>query len=161
MKHDNLGRFRAFSVLLIVSVCLTAAGKAVRERILMDGGWRFHRGGLPGTGMAPQGPRVEHWRWITITKKLGDWQKAMTKVFLELRRVVRPAGFVAFEVCEVSGGKLKLEEAVLPCGVAVGLQPEFVLIHDQKFTKTSHLWGQQNNVKGTNTNRIVLFRRPQ
>src|ERR1035441_6138317 len=75
MKHDNLGRFRTFGVLLIVSVCLPAAGTPVRERILMDGGWRFHRGGLPGARMAPQGPRVEHWRWITDKTAGADAEK--------------------------------------------------------------------------------------
>ena len=98
---------------------------------------------------------------LTVVKKLEDWQQAMVAVFRELHRVLRPGGFVAFEVGEVRGGKLKLEHAVLPCGVAVGLRPEFVLIHEQKFTKTSHCWGQENNVKGTNTNRIVVFRKEQ
>ena len=50
---------------------------------------------------------------------------------------------------------------MLPCGVAAGLRPELVLINDQNFSKTSHCWGQENNVKGTNTNRIVLFRKAQ
>ena len=98
---------------------------------------------------------------LTVSNKLEEWQQVMGAVFRELHRVLRPGGYVAFEVGEVRGGKLKLEEAALPCGVAAGLQPEFVLIHDQDFTKTSHCWGQKNNVKGTNTNRIVLFRKPQ
>lgn len=85
--------------------------------------------------------------------------RAWSAVFQELHRVLRPGGLVAFEVGEVRGGKLKLEEGVLPCGVAAGLRPELVLIHDQRFTKTSHCWGQENNAKGTNTNRIVLFRK--
>jgi tRNA G10 N-methylase Trm11 len=98
---------------------------------------------------------------LTVTKKLEAWQQVMSDVFRELYRVLQPGGFVAFEVGEVRGGKLKLEEAVLPCGVAAGLRPELVLINDQNFSKTSHCWGQDNNVKGTNTNRIVLFRKPQ
>ena len=69
-------------------------------------------------------------------------------------------GHVAFEVGEVHGGKTKLEETVLPCGVAAGLEPVLVLINDQKFTKTANCWGVDNNAKGTNTNRIVLFRKP-
>src|ERR1035438_7017083 len=52
----------------------------------------------------------------------------------------------------------RVRRAVLPCGVEAGLRPELVLINDQNFSKTSHCWGQENNVKGTNTNRIVLFR---
>jgi hypothetical protein len=98
---------------------------------------------------------------LTIARRLEDWQGAMSAAFQELHRILRPGGFVAFEVGEVRGGRLKLEEAVLPCGVAAGLSPKLVVIHDQKFTKTSHCWGQENNAKGTNTNRIVVFRKEQ
>jgi hypothetical protein len=82
----------------------------------------------------------------------------MTEVFRELHRVLKPRGHVAFEVGEVHGGMTKLEEAVLPCGVEAGLEPVLLLINDQKFTKTANCWGVDNNFKGTNTNRIVLFR---
>lgn len=37
------------------------------------------------------------------------------------------------------------------------LEPLLILINDQKFTKTAHCWGVQNNAKGTNTNRMVLL----
>jgi hypothetical protein len=97
---------------------------------------------------------------ISIHKDLGQWQDNMTRVFRELKRVLRPGGHVAFEVGEVRGGLLKLEEAVLPCGVEAGLEPRLVLINDQEFTKTANCWGVDNNAKGTNTNRIVLFRKP-
>jgi hypothetical protein len=53
-----------------------------------------------------------------------------------------------------------LEEAVLPCGVEVGLEPILIVINEQKFTKTAKCWGVDNNSKGTNTNRIVVFRKP-
>jgi len=96
---------------------------------------------------------------LTIPKKLADWQTAMTDVFHELHRVLKPGGHIAFEVGEVRGGTVKLEEAVLPCGLAAGLRPVLVLINDQKFTKTANCWGVDNQVKGTNTNRIVLFRK--
>jgi hypothetical protein len=94
---------------------------------------------------------------ITATKKLVVWQEAMTRVFSELRRVLVHGGFVAFEVGEVRGGNLKLEEAVLPCGIEAGLTPQLILINDQEFTKTSHCWGVSNQKKGTNTNRVVVF----
>jgi len=96
---------------------------------------------------------------LTVPTKLTDWQEAMTKVFRELLRVLRPGGHIAFEVGEVHGGMTKLEEAVLPCGMNAGLEPVLVLINDQKFTKTANCWGVDNMAKGTNTNRVVVYRK--
>lgn len=96
---------------------------------------------------------------LTVPRKLEAWQQAMTEVFRELHRVLKPNGHIAFEVGEVHGGKTKLEETVIPCGVAAGLDPLLVVINDQKFTKTANCWGVDNNSKGTNTNRIVVFRK--
>ncbi|HVR36915.1 MAG TPA: class I SAM-dependent methyltransferase [Methylomirabilota bacterium] len=94
---------------------------------------------------------------LTNTSRLPVWQEAMTAVFRELRRVLKPGGRVAFEVGEVSAGAVKLELAVLPCGVEAGLRPELVLVNAQKFTKTANCWGVDNNEKGTNSNRVVVF----
>jgi len=94
---------------------------------------------------------------LTMHRKLDDWSRAMGDVFQELFRVVRPGGWVAFEVGDVGGGKIKLEEAVVPLGAGAGFRFEGVLINEQKFTKTSNIWGVNNNRKGTNTNRVVLF----
>lgn len=96
---------------------------------------------------------------IMTPRKLENWQEMVTSVFRELHRVLKPGGHVAFEVGEVRGGKIKLEEAALPCGLAAGLGAELVLINDQKFTKTANCWGVDNNFKGTNTNRVVVFRK--
>jgi hypothetical protein len=97
---------------------------------------------------------------LTVVRKLEAWRQEMTGAFTELARVLKPGGHVAFEVGEVRAGSLRLEEHVLPCGVAAGLEPVLVLINAQQFTKTAACWGVDNNAKGTNTNRIVLFRKP-
>ncbi len=96
---------------------------------------------------------------LTVPRKLADWQAAMTRVFRELHRVLKSGGHIAFEVGEVHGGKTKLEETVIPCGIAAGLEPLLVMINAQEFTKTANCWGVNNNAKGTNTNRIVVFRK--
>jgi hypothetical protein len=97
---------------------------------------------------------------LTVLRRLDDWRAAMTAVFIELARVLRGGGHVAFEVGEVRSGRVRLEEHVVPCGVAAGLEPVLIAINAQSFTKTAACWGVSNNTKGTNTNRIVLFRKP-
>jgi len=96
---------------------------------------------------------------ITIAKRPADWQAAMRHVFDELYRVVRPGGFVAFEVGEVRGGKLRLEDLVLPAALGAGFEACLVVVNAQTFTKTANCWGVTNNQKGTNSNRIVVVRR--
>ena len=90
---------------------------------------------------------------------LAEWEAGMQRVLAEVHRVLQPGGWVAFEVGEIRNGALKLETSVLEVGSRAGLRPELVLINDQVFTKTSNCWGIQNLRKGTNTNRIVLFRK--
>ena len=95
---------------------------------------------------------------ISVFRRLDDWRAKMTSVLTEARRVLVEGGYVAFEVGEVKGAKVRLEEAALLAGVAAGLTPVFVLINSQPFTKTANCWGVTNNAKGTNTNRVVLLR---
>jgi hypothetical protein len=88
-----------------------------------------------------------------------QWQDKMKAVFVELRRVLAPGGYAAFEVGEVRGGKLLLETLVAPAAREAGLTPVMVIVNDQVFTKTSNCWGIKNLRKGTNTNRIVVLRK--
>ena len=96
---------------------------------------------------------------ITELKKPEDWKAKMTEVMCDLNRILKPGGYLAFEVGEVTykREKLLLEELVLEAGVEAGLEPVIIMINDQEFTKTSNAWGVDNLSKGTNTNRIVLF----
>ncbi len=96
---------------------------------------------------------------ITMARTLEDWSAVMFGVFRELYRVTKPRGFVAFEVGEVRNKKINLDEHVVPLGVKAGFKCIGVIINEQHFTKTSNIWGIDNNEKGTNSNRIVLFRK--
>jgi len=97
---------------------------------------------------------------ITMSRTVEHWSAEMGAVFAELHRITRPGGWVAFEVGEVRRGTVKLEEIVAPLGVAAGFECSVILINAQRFTKTANIWGVRNNSLGTNSNRIVLFRKP-
>jgi len=94
---------------------------------------------------------------ITMSKNIQEWSCVMEEVFYELYRITKKGGWVAFEVGEVKGGKIKLDEYVVPLGQKAGFCCQGILINLQEFTKTSNIWGIGNNKSGTNTNRIVLF----
>jgi hypothetical protein len=95
---------------------------------------------------------------VTLAKQIDAWKAFVASTLAELARVLRPGGYVAFEVGEVRRGALRLEEIVIPAGAAAGLEPVLVLVNAQQFTKTANCWGVTNNSKGTNTNRVVVFR---
>ena len=97
---------------------------------------------------------------ITMSRTVEEWAREMDAVFGELYRVTRPGGWVAFEVGEVRRGSVNLEEVVAPLGIAAGFQCTAILVNTQSFTKTANIWGVSNNRHGTNSNRIVLFRKP-
>jgi hypothetical protein len=99
-------------------------------------------------------------RQITMAHTTGEWTRVMGAVFTELYRITRPGGFVAFEVGEVRKKTIRLEEHVVPLGLAAGFSCPSVIINQQDFTKTSNIWGVGNMASGTNTNRIVVFQKP-
>jgi hypothetical protein len=96
---------------------------------------------------------------ITMSRTIEDWNAAMARVFAELYRVTRKNGWVAFEVGEIRKGKIRLEEHVVPLGTGARFACEAILINAQSFTKTANIWGIGNNTAGTNSNRIVVFRK--
>ncbi|HXF66507.1 MAG TPA: DNA methyltransferase [Burkholderiales bacterium] len=98
-------------------------------------------------------------RRITMESTVESWAGKMARVLAELYRVTRPGGWVAFEVGEVRRGTVRLEEIVAPLGRAAGFRCEAILVNVQRFTKTANIWGVANNRLGTNSNRIVLFRK--
>lgn len=115
--------------------------------------------------------RADNWLWcwfndldsksipIWQLKLPEDWIAAMSRVFVELERILVLGGHLAFEVGEVRGGGVLMEHLVLEAAKLSSLKFEFMLINDQSFTKTANCWGVSNSKKGTNTNRIVVFRK--
>ncbi len=97
---------------------------------------------------------------LIMASSLRDWALVMRLVFKELYRITRPGGWVAFEVGEVRSGKINLEDTIIPLGLQRGFECAGVVVNRQDFTKTSNIWGIKNNRSGTNSNRIVLFRKP-
>jgi len=96
---------------------------------------------------------------ITMARSVEEWSLVMQRVFHELHRITKPGGYVAFEVGEVRKGTIRLEEVVLPLGLESGFACRGFLINEQTFTKTANIWGIDNNDKGTNSNRIAVFRK--
>lgn len=96
---------------------------------------------------------------ITMSKTIEAWSCKMRDVFRELYRVTSPGGYVAFEVGEIRKGEIRLEDYVVPIGLSAGFQCVAIMVNKQRFTKTSNIWGITNNASGTNTNRIVIFRK--
>jgi hypothetical protein len=96
---------------------------------------------------------------ITMARTPDEWSGVMSAVFHELFRLTSPGGYVAFEVGEVRKRTIQLEEYVVCPGIAAGFTCEALVINQQKFTKTSNIWGVDNMVSGTNSNRVVIFRK--
>jgi hypothetical protein len=89
-------------------------------------------------------------RQITMARTIEEWSRVMGAVFDELYRITRDGGFVAFEVGEVRKRTIRLEEHVVPLGIAAGFACPCVLINQQK----------GNIISGSVNNRVVVFRKP-
>jgi hypothetical protein len=94
---------------------------------------------------------------ISQLKNITEWENMMVAVLKDIGRIVKPGGYIAFEVGEIRGGTVLLEENIVRCGVQADLEPLIILINAQEFTKTANAW-RPEPVYGTNTNRIVVFK---
>ncbi|MEO5494103.1 MAG: DNA methyltransferase [Sphingomonas sp.] len=96
---------------------------------------------------------------ISTARTEAAWSDMVAGVLTDLARIVRPGGYVAFEVGEVRRGKVLLERLVWAAAAGLPFDRLAVMVNQQQFTKTANCWGVGNNRSGTNTNRIVLLRR--
>lgn len=96
---------------------------------------------------------------IAMHRDEAGWTNMVRDALVEQARILRPGGHIAFEVGEVRGGKVLLERLVWRAAEGLPFERLGVVVNDQEFTKTANCWGVTNNTGGTNTNRIVLFKR--
>ena len=96
---------------------------------------------------------------IDMHRTVDAWTAMVHRVLAEQARILRPGGFVAFEVGEVRNGKVLLERLVWKAAEGLPFRRLGVMVNDQEFTKTANCWGVSNGAQGTNTNRIVLLQR--
>ncbi len=94
-----------------------------------------------------------------VHASLERWRSFVRDTFTEFARVVRSGGRVAFEVGEVRGGSVLLEEEVAGAVAGLPFVHAKTFINQQSFTKTANCWGVKNNERGTNSNRIAVFER--
>jgi ubiquinone/menaquinone biosynthesis C-methylase UbiE len=100
---------------------------------------------------------VEIGKHITMSRTVKLWGEIMENVFRELYRITKPGGWVAFAVSEIRNGSIRLDEVIVPLGFNAEFSGVGILINNQKFSKTSNIWGIHDNVRGTNSNRVVMF----
>ena len=96
---------------------------------------------------------------ISQHRKIEDWEVFIGKTLTELSRITRESGYIAFEVGEVRKGSIRLEDNVIEAAKGLPLTVVGVMINQQEFSKTSNCWGISNNKAGTNSNRIVIFKK--
>lgn len=96
---------------------------------------------------------------IDIHRTEEAWTAMVARTLKEQARVLRPGGYIAFEVGEVRNGRVLLEKLVWQAAEGLPFEKVGVMVNSQDFTKTANCWGVENGNKGTNTNRIVLLRR--
>jgi hypothetical protein len=99
---------------------------------------------------------------IVQTPCLEQWTEFVGAALREAHRIVRPGGTAVVEVGEVAhrGRQVDLDEVVAELGKAAGFRVLAVLINRQRFTKLANCFNVTNNEKGTNTNRLVVLRKP-
>ncbi len=87
------------------------------------------------------------------------WQAFVASTLRELARITRSGGHIAFEVGEARKATICLEDHVIAAAQGLPLETLGVMINQQDFSKTANCWGIANNTAGTNSNRIVIFRK--
>jgi hypothetical protein len=102
---------------------------------------------------------------LIMCPSLAEWSSFIGDVLREMLRVLKPRGYAVVEVGEVesNGEMIYLDEVVARAAEKVTaankrLIVEEVLVNQQNFTKLANCFNVDNNLKGTNTNRLVVIK---
>lgn len=93
---------------------------------------------------------------ISIYKNIHDWSVFISKCIKDYNRVLKSGGICCIEVGDVKKGKDILKNIVVDAMKIEGFHVLGVLINKQEFSKTSSIWGMDNNKKGTNFQYIII-----
>ena len=103
---------------------------------------------------------------LVMTSRLDVWIDFIKASMRQMHRVLKPGAHAAIEVGEVMDREqmVFLDETLVDIAQelyqeGVKLVPEHMYVHQQNFTKLANCFKVDNNSKGTNTNRITLFRK--
>ena len=99
---------------------------------------------------------------LVRTPDLAAWEDFMHATLRELHRVLKPGRACVVEVGEVArrGVRIDLDRRIAERAAQAGFEVVGVLINAQRCTKTAHIFRVTNNERGTNTNRMVVLRKP-
>ena len=102
---------------------------------------------------------------LMMCRSLVQWRVFIGDVLREMLRVLKPRGTAVIEVGEVEteSGMIYLDEVVADTAAEMTVAGkrfsiDEVLINQQSFTKLANCFNVQNNLQGTNTNRLVVLR---
>jgi DNA modification methylase len=98
---------------------------------------------------------------LVTTPDVRAWENFMEASLREFHRVLRPGRHAVVEVGEVArrGVRHDLDEHIAERAARTGFAVVAVLVNQQRFTKTAHIFRVTNNRRGTNTNRMVVLQR--
>ena len=93
---------------------------------------------------------------ISLYNNVNDWILFMESCIKDYNRVLKNNGICCIEVGDVKKGKDILKDSVIDIMKKEGFKILGVFINKQDFSKTSSIWGMDNNKKGTNLQYIII-----
>ena len=102
---------------------------------------------------------------VVMHRSLTEWSEFVGQFLKEMLRVLKWGAYAVIEVGEVdvNGETINLDEIVAQTALQIRVPNKRFVVHEvlvnkQNFTKLANCFNVENNLKGTNTNRLVVLR---